>query len=221
MILSVLLGIGIFLFAISLFKGNLLVLAGPVALWIGVLSFPNQKKAKTVKSRIKSRKKNAEQKQSKLNLLIPSIVIVWLLAFVSFGAKIVKPTEIVDDKEIAKAIEKAGILFQEGEYEQALAAFEAINIPEIFPSRLAQKYHNIGLIQLKLEQSPEVAFKKAIYYDPLDFDAYYILINLAYESQRYSEAQKYLEQAKSQLQEGESLPEQFKYFEEMLKLEIK
>lgn len=124
----------------------------------------------------------------------------------------------VSDAQIAVAMERATILFQNAKYKEALAQFWLIDIPECFPNRLAQKYHNIGLTQLKLGKPAEAeeAFRQAVSYDPKDLDAYYLLICIAYEAKQYSKALDYLREAQSRALDGGDLPERF----ELLKVKL-
>ncbi len=218
--LSITLASGVFISSITFFKGNLLILSGPLALWAGIVSFPQETKEKLVKQHKKSRRirKNSNPQQNILSLRLLITILVWALAVAALWARIDQPADAISDAQIDKAMQEAAGLFKEGKYDEALARFWSIQIPEFFPNRLAQKYHNIGLIQLKLNKTEqaEAALQKAIYYDHKDFDAYYLLIHLAYESEQYSEALKYLNQAKLQLRESESLPDKFRFFKDNL-----
>jgi len=218
--LSITLASGVFISSITFFKGNLLILSGPLALWAGIVSLPQKTKEKPVKQHKKSRRirKNSNQPQNRLSPRILITVLVWALAVAVLWARINQPAEAISDAQIDKAMKDAAALFKEGKYDEALARFWSVQIPEFFPNRLAQKYHNIGLIQLKLNKTKqaEAALQKAVFYNPKDFDAYYLLIRLAYESEQYSEAIKYLNQAKMQLRESESLPDKFRFFEDKL-----
>jgi len=193
--LSITLASGVFISSITFFKGNLLILSGPLALWAGIVSFPQETKEKLVKQHKKSRRirKNSNPQQNILSLRLLITILVWALAVAALWARIDQPADAISDAQIDKAMQEAAGLFKEGKYDEALARFWSIQIPEFFPNRLAQKYHNIGLIQLKLNKTEqaEAALQKAIYYDHKDFDAYYLLIHLAYESEQYSEALKY------------------------------
>jgi len=219
--LSITLASGVFISSITFFKGNLLILSGPLALWVGIVSLPKEPKEELAKQHKKSRRirKNTNPQQNILSLRILITTLVWALAVAALWAIINQPAEAISDAQIDKAMKDAAALFKEGKYDEALARFWSVQIPEFFPNRLAQKYHNIGLIQLKLNKTKqaEAALQKAVFYDPKDFDAYYLLIRLAYESEQYSEALKYLNQAKLQLREGESLPDKFCFFEDNLK----
>jgi tetratricopeptide (TPR) repeat protein len=144
------------------------------------------------------------------------VVGVWFAAAIILWPKISKTT--VSDTEVAMAMQRATILFQEGKYKEALARLWVIQVPKCFPGRVAQKYHNIGLIQLRLDnpKEAEAALKEAVSYDPKDMDAYYLLAHIAFEAKQYSKAKQYLRDAETQTQNGTSLPKHFR----LLKAEL-
>jgi Tfp pilus assembly protein PilF len=120
--------------------------------------------------------------------------------------------ESVSDSDIAIGMEQATAAFEGARYEEALGQFLAMKIPQCFPNRLAQKYHNVGLIHMKLGHSSEaeVALRRAVSYDAKDLDAYFLLARIAQDDRRYLEAIEYLHQAESQAQNGQRLPEAFR-----------
>ena len=105
--------------------------------------------------------------------------------------------ETNEETRIAEAIEYATSLFENGNLEEALTAFQTTYIPEQFPRRSAQKYHNIGVISFELNNRKKAfgALKKAIEFDPDDVQAYSLLAKLSYERGDYTQAKKYAESA--------------------------
>ncbi len=88
-------------------------------------------------------------------------------------------------------------LFKKGKLEEAAYAFDQIKIPSYMLKRKAQKFHNMGIIYVKLscEDKAYLAFEKAVHYDPDNIEAYCLLGRLAYEKGDFSKAQKYFENA--------------------------
>jgi tetratricopeptide (TPR) repeat protein len=203
------LGLGIFVFLCSLLRGNLLILSGPLALWFYVVSLPDNRVTKHVVRRQKRRRKKhlPTSKSTSLTGRITVVIVIWLVAVGCIWIRIAKGP--VNETEISIAMKHATDLFQEGHYSEALAEFSTIEIPSSFPGRLAQKYHNIGLIQLKLGDRSEAqkALQESISYDITNIDAYYLLAVIAYESKDYTKTAEWIEQADSQIAE---LPEKFR-----------
>jgi len=134
--------------------------------------------------------------------------IVWVVAGTILWGRIRQPG--FTDTDIASAMAHGRKLFQAGDYREALACFWAIDIPDSFPYRKAQKYHNIGLIQYKLgnKKQAEAALRRAVSYDGEDFDAHYLLIRIACESKDLDKGREYLRKAKANAGPA-GLPEQF------------
>ena len=189
-----------------------MIVAGPLLLWATVLIYPRSQVEHTNKRSLKSRKqpKHIKSTGSLVTWRLYLSTVVWIATIITLWSKVTHTT--VSDTQIAKAMDRASLLFKEGRYVEALSRFWVIEIPECFPNRRAQKYHNIGLIQLKLEKpkEAETALQKAVSYDPKDMDAYYLLANIAYNSKQYSKAKQYLQDAESQMQNGTCLPETFR-----------
>lgn len=185
-----------------------MILAGPLALWLAVITYPGRVETKIRStSRRMARRKGPQPWSVSYRLWL--VGAMWMTAAVILWPKIThKP---LGDPEIAAAMNRATKVFQHGKYEEALARFRLMEIPECFPRRIAQKYHNMGLIQLKLgsRADAEMALKKAISYDSRDFDAYYLLACIAYEANDYSKGLQCLRDAQSQAQEDGDLPESF------------
>ena len=215
---SIVCGLGVFTYLLSILRGNLLILSGPLTLWFTVLSFPRINNRKVEKRSPKSRRRKTSIKQQSNTISWRTFfaVGVWLAVGIALWPKISRTT--ISDSEVVAAMDRATMLFQNTKYKDALAQFWAIEIPECFPNRLAQKYHNIGLTQLKLGKpaEAEAALQKAIMYDPKNMDAYYLLARIAFDSRHYSKAMQYLYDAESQIQNGSSLPEPFR----LLKTEL-
>lgn len=196
---------------VSTLQGNWLVLAGPFALWSTVVSFPKFQNRMPRGSSLRSRrrKKSIEVRGSVFSWRLYLALAIWAATAILLWPRINRAS--ISDAEIVAAINRATTLFQEGRYEEALAGFWVIEIPQCFAIRRAQKYHNIGLIQFKLGRPTEAegALEQAVKYDPKDLDAYYLLVRIALSAGDYSKASRYLEAAQSQLPDSANLPQQF------------
>ena len=191
------LGIGIFTLFVVYFKGNALVMAGPMGLWAAVVSLPviKDRNAKLKSRKSRRNRKHVEAKSRKIPIRFILIVFVWVTVVLVLWPKLAEPT--LSDDNLIEEINKAEILFQKGQLEDALIAYEKLEIPEYLPLRLAQKYHNIGIISLQLKQTDnaEQALKKALLYDAQDSEACYFLGVIAFQDKRYGEAQVWLKRA--------------------------
>jgi len=74
----------------------------------------------------------------------------------------------ISDAQIEDSVIHATKLYEEGKLAEALAAFEALEIPAYLTKRRAQKYHNIGITLLRLGRMAEAAeaLQEAVRYDP-------------------------------------------------------
>ncbi|MCK4292079.1 MAG: sulfatase-like hydrolase/transferase [Planctomycetes bacterium] len=204
-------GLGIFVLLATNLYSNWLISASPLALWAAIVSFPRVRARKGKKRSIRSLRNNefVTTPSSWFRWKLLLALAVWVVAVVTLWPKIRRTT--VSDAEIANAMEHATSLFQNDRYREALARFWSIEIAECFPSRLAQKYHNIGLVQLKLNNTSEAetALQKAIFYDPKDLNAYLLLARVACNTKDYSKALEYLRKAEAQVQDSTNLPRGF------------
>ena len=204
-------GLGFFLLFVATLRGNWLIFAGPIALWAVVVVFPSVHHSKGKKCFVSSRRPRGIVKAQGniLSWRLFLVVAVWLAASIALWPKVIKTT--VSDTQISTAMQRAAALFEAGKYEEALVGFWMIEIPDCFPNRRAQKYHNIGLIQVKLGKAAEAeaAFRRAVSYDPKDIDAYYLLACIAYEAKQYSKAMNYLRDGESHVENGMDLPRGF------------
>jgi len=201
MLMSILLGCGVFMLIVALAKGNWLVFAAPLSLWLAVISFPTNSKGSGARKRARGHqaRRVLQPKGQRWGWKICLLGAVWFTAGGGLWSRVGKPN--VSNADIAAAIDEGRALFEAQRYNAALSHFRSIYVPDCFPYRKAQKYHNIGLIQYKLNNNTaaEAALKRAVSYDPEDLDAYYLLILIACESNDYDKAYEYICEAKANI----------------------
>jgi Flp pilus assembly protein TadD len=86
---------------------------------------------------------------------------------------------------------------QSGQLQNALSEFKTLQIPFSLPRRRAQKYHDIGVVCMRLERWQEAkdAFLETIRFDANDFAAYCNLGRLSLLKKDAVKAKEYLAKA--------------------------
>jgi len=195
--MRVLAAVGVFAVSIALLPGNLLALA-PI---LGVWAYSNLA--------FSERSGNAGGHYAG-KVCVPTqrwglrtfTLVLWATAIAIGGYRLTQ-TPLATGQELGRQMSEAETLFHTGDPRVALEAFRAIEVPGAFPARLAQKFHNIGVISMHLERWDEAAeaFAEALRYDRSDFDAWYNLARLAVRKKQYKAAAEYLHGA-LHLQQG-------------------
>lgn len=180
-------------------KGNLLVMTTPVTLWVfvGGMTYPAEKRLSRQQHRsLRERKIPAAKRTIFASWRLWLAPVLILLAGLQLWARIgsMNPTR---DVSIEEAITEGEGLVRAGQLENAAAVFEGIVVPDHLPRRSAQKYHNLGIIYVKLKRSEKAyaAFLKAVEYDPQDVQAYSLLGRLALDKGEYGKAVEFYETA--------------------------
>jgi Flp pilus assembly protein TadD len=123
-------------------------------------------------------------------------VVLWGLA-IGVGVHRAHSVPAVSVLRVGPAMVSAENLARKGRLQEALVAFRNIDVPSGLPNRRAQKYHNIGVICMRLQRwhEAEKAFHEALRYDPLDADVHCNLARLAVMSDDQPAALKHVERA--------------------------
>ncbi|MBI9018065.1 MAG: hypothetical protein JEZ07_12485 [Phycisphaerae bacterium] len=177
-ILSLLISLGLFLLTIIFLKGNWLVLAGPLSLWIFVFIISDEKYNKITFRKI----------------LIT--IAIWFFALSIWVPKII--ASVVADREISECIDEINALLGNKQYAEVMLKWESLHIPEHMLSQNAEKYHNLGVLYLSSGQIDNAyeALRKAINYDPLNAEAFFYLACIGYEKGKYNQSAEHLIVAK-------------------------
>jgi len=198
LIFCLIIAIGIFLLVIAIAKGNFLILAGPVALWVFTVFITLSPKPKTTKkaSRLSKSPSKSLSDHTLLTCKAVGAVVVLIVAMSVWLPKL--RSGVVSDKQIGKAMEEANVLFQSGYVEEAILRYHSISIPKHLTGRNAEKYHNLGALMLQMGKTDQAyeALQKAVMYDPEDSEAYYFLARIAYGTGDHSKSLSWLKMAK-------------------------
>ena len=180
-------------------KGNLLVLAPVLGVWLYTLLAPFGGAPHCTETRAARRRNKAAPTRRGLNvgLLIMAVVLWSLCGLIMWRRMGNTPAVPPDDAAIAEQMTHAEQLVRVGRFADALAAFESIAVPRTAPRRCAQKYHNIGVLSMRLERwaEAEQAFRNAVTYDAADLAAHFNLGRLSFMQRDIKEARRHLTQA--------------------------
>lgn len=164
-------GLGACVLMIGSLTGNLLILACPAMLWLTVALFPSSALGRAHWS-------------GKLVLVIgvwSASVLIWLPKLAH---------NRISEDSVRALLARAASLARDGEVEAAVYSLNAAEVPTYLPKCRAEKYHNMGVLQLRIGHDEEAyaSLQEAVRADPDDVDAYYLLGRIAYRRGRTSEA---------------------------------
>jgi tetratricopeptide (TPR) repeat protein len=196
------LGLGSFLLIAFAGTGNVLILAGPVGLWVAVMAMPRRTGNADTRNRRRQERKGIPPKPPNHRTLwlgwrAWAAGAVWIGAVALLYPKLTGAS--INDADIETQIKSATDLFQAGKLAEAAAAFEAIRVPPYLPERRAQKYHNLGVVLWQLGKLAEAsaALKEAVGSDPSDAEALYFLGRMAYTEGNDEKALEWLSRAQA------------------------
>lgn len=170
------------LFVVGISKGNAMILAPPLGLWVFVMSLP---RASSIESQTRQRRQARTSADRDMSPTLLRSWRLWLGALLSACVVVVFAQRIsagkTVDEVIAEEIADATKLFHAGKLEEALWAFRQIDVPSHLEKRGAQKYHNIGVTLLRLGRHVEAseALRQALAHDPNDVSARELLEQIA------------------------------------------
>jgi hypothetical protein len=179
---SVCMGLGSAVLVVAMTAGNGMILAAPVGLWTFVMALPVSVPA-GMQSR--SRKglsvfvrRGARQKYL-WNWRVWCTLGVWGCSIAVLGPRVLSALPI-NDRDIAAAITQADALVASSNLEEALDRYRQIDVPPALPKRNAQKWHNMGVVLLRLERYKEAdaALRQTLQFDPSDTGAKDVLRQL-------------------------------------------
>jgi tetratricopeptide (TPR) repeat protein len=123
-------------------------------------------------------------------------LVIWGMALYFLRSQVNKLSS--NEANIEHNMNQASVLFHEGNLNKSLEIFESVNIPEYYPERIAQKYHNIGVIKLKLGDvnNAEIMLKKSLSYNQNNSEACYLISLIAYNKEEYEKSLAWLRKVK-------------------------
>lgn len=100
---------------------------------------------------------------------------------------------LVTDESVAERIARATAAYQDGQLHKALRLLESTEIPAYLPLRNAQRYHNLGVVLLRLGQpgSAYEALVASLRYDAANIEAYRLLARVEESRGRLEEAKRW------------------------------
>lgn len=193
-VLASLVGLGVATLVVVIGKGNQLILAAPLGLWVTAVLWPEAAEVAARAARGGGRRRGEHTAQVSrvawwrvgLTLTVWGVAVVALLAKAGRGPR--------DESAIEVAMRRVEVLVNGQRWKEALVALESVEIPQQYPLRRAQRHHNLGVVFMSLGRRDEAkrAFERAFSYDSSDIEACTLTARLAVEKGEYCEGLEWL-----------------------------
>ncbi|HNQ25011.1 MAG TPA: hypothetical protein PKK06_18185 [Phycisphaerae bacterium] len=195
--LALLSGIGVLVAIVSTAKGNVLIFAFPLALWVATLTWPGSPVVHALTTDAVVAPSHRARACSGIGWRVALGAAVWCAALGVLIPRVAGGPR--GDAEIEAEMQQVEGFVRAGQWVAALRVLDDMRIPAEYPLRQAQRQHNRGVVLMRLNRhdAAAVAFRSAWEYDSSDTEACVLVGRLALERGDACEALVWLKRAEA------------------------